>query len=95
MPNLVLSGACQQNEELNGLIFLYSGATADGSPYYKAQDREEYIYYDSDCDGEGDSSVARWVLDDNEPSTTASNDLDEDQELRPAPQNKTLFAKPC
>jgi len=67
-------------EELNGLVFEYQGRTADNSPYYKAQDREEYIYYDSDCDGEGDSSVARWVLDDSSPSTSALVDLDEDQE---------------
>jgi len=81
MPNLVLTGACEQNAALNGLLFSYSGRTADGSPYYKAQDTEEYIYFDSDCDGEeGDSNVARWVLDDSAPSTTSMSDLDEDQE---------------
>jgi len=80
MPSLTLSGVCEYHQAWEGLVFEFQGATADGSPYYKATDVEEYLYYDADCDGSGAATGGRWVLDDSRPSTKVLEDLDRDQE---------------
>jgi len=79
-PSLTLSGVCEYHQAWEGLTWKYMGTTADGSPFYKAQDVEEYIYYDADCDGSGANTDARWVLDDSRPSLKALEDLDLDGE---------------
>jgi len=76
--NLILSGVCEYHKAVNGMTFEYLGKTADNSPYYKARNIEEYIYYDRDCDGNGTSNVSRWVLDSNRPSLSSLQDLDGD-----------------
>mmetsp|Transcript_38495 Transcript_38495/g.110515 ORF Transcript_38495/g.110515 Transcript_38495/m.110515 type:complete len:339 (+) Transcript_38495:44-1060(+) len=75
---LLLSGAWAWKGFMNGQTLELAGYTADGSPFYKGQTTEEYLYYDPDCDGAGTNTEARWVLDDRLPSTTAAADLDAD-----------------
>eukprot|EP00932_Pfiesteria_piscicida_P016338 SRR837773.3266.p1 GENE.SRR837773.3266~~SRR837773.3266.p1 ORF type:complete len:307 (-),score=90.98 SRR837773.3266:80-865(-) len=73
-----MHGACDEKAFLNGAVFEAAGATRDGRPFYKARGQETYIYYDADCDGNGTTQSARWLVDDTRPSTTASMDLDQD-----------------
>jgi len=80
MLPLILNGACQYHQALNGMIFDFSGNTATGSPYYKARGSEQYIYYDNDCDGSGPSVGQRWVLDESRPNPALLQDLDNDRE---------------
>jgi len=76
--SLMLSGTCAYKQALNGLIFDVVGKAADGSPIYKGRGVDEYIYHDPDCDGAGNVSAARWVLDNGKPNSTATKDLDGD-----------------
>jgi len=79
VPNLILTGVCHQYEGLNGLTFQYMGDAKDGSPLYKAQGVEEYLYFDTDCDASGNSTGGRWILDDSRPSSSTLEDLDSDK----------------
>mmetsp|Transcript_37526 Transcript_37526/g.120823 ORF Transcript_37526/g.120823 Transcript_37526/m.120823 type:complete len:542 (-) Transcript_37526:188-1813(-) len=76
-PDLLLKGACDAANFLNGLRFEMKGRTYTGAPYYKATTRNEYIYWDPDCGGGGDGQQ-RWIIDDSEPDTTKLRDLDGD-----------------
>mmetsp|Transcript_3610 Transcript_3610/g.8234 ORF Transcript_3610/g.8234 Transcript_3610/m.8234 type:complete len:330 (+) Transcript_3610:93-1082(+) len=76
--SLILGGTCAYKRALNGMIFDFVGAAADGSPIYKARGLDEYIYRDADCDGAGNVTAARWVFDNSKPSSTATKDLDGD-----------------
>mmetsp|Transcript_13940 Transcript_13940/g.37225 ORF Transcript_13940/g.37225 Transcript_13940/m.37225 type:complete len:327 (-) Transcript_13940:116-1096(-) len=76
--SLMLSGTCAYKQALNGLIFDVVSTAADGSPIYKARGVEEYIYHDADCDGAGNVTAARWVVDNSKPNSTATKDLDGD-----------------
>jgi len=76
--SLILGGTCAYKRALNGMIFDFVGAAADGSPIYKARGLDEYIYHDADCDGAGNVTAARWVFDNSKPSSTATKDLDGD-----------------
>ena len=49
--------------------------TASGRPWYRNENNKT-LYWDFSCDGDSDN--ARWVLDSDEPSTTAEKDLDGD-----------------
>mmetsp|Transcript_16574 Transcript_16574/g.45849 ORF Transcript_16574/g.45849 Transcript_16574/m.45849 type:complete len:332 (+) Transcript_16574:94-1089(+) len=76
--SLMLGGTCAYKRTLNGLIFDVVSTAADGSPIYKARGVEEYIYHDADCDGAGNVTAARWVVDNSKPNSTATKDLDGD-----------------
>mmetsp|Transcript_16573 Transcript_16573/g.45846 ORF Transcript_16573/g.45846 Transcript_16573/m.45846 type:complete len:341 (+) Transcript_16573:94-1116(+) len=76
--SLMLGGACPYKATLNGLTFDVVGTAADGSPIYKARGIDEYIYHDADCDGAGNVTAARWVVDNSKPNSTATKDLDGD-----------------
>eukprot|EP00729_Bicosta_minor_P007604 gene7604-biopygen11036 len=67
-------------------VWYYQADTADGKGYYKRNPGEgyfvEYLFYDKDTSG-GDSSqcsssVNIWIIDNDEPSITALQDLDGD-----------------
>ena len=51
------------------------GTTASGAPYYKADGADYWLYWDPDCGG-GSGGTARWILDNEAPSTTAASNLD-------------------
>jgi len=53
------------------------GVAANGAPYYKSTSRDEYLYYDLDCNGGGDGT-ARWILDVTAPNASRTSDLDGD-----------------
>ena len=53
------------------------GTTASGAPYYKADGASYWLYWDPSCDGSS-GGTARWLLDDEAPSTSAASDLDGD-----------------
>jgi len=77
MMTVKLGGVCAFKSFLNGLTFKTKGVTASGAPYFKAVEADQYIYFDADCDNDGDS-VARWVLDSDAPNTSVAVDLDQD-----------------
>jgi len=78
-PHLVtLSGACDAKQDLNGVSFMLLGNTLSGAPYWKALHKEEFIFWDPDCDGSGDGTP-RWIIDAHAPNTSASRDLDGDR----------------
>ena len=52
------------------------GTTASGAPYYKADGSPYWLYWDPDCGGT--SGLTGWLFDGDEPSTTATSDLDGD-----------------
>ena len=65
--------------------------TADGRFYYRGQASGAFVYYDADCDGTG-SFGAEWIIDYDEPSTTATRDLD-DAQLQGAAEAKSTGQK--
>ncbi|EOD08755.1 hypothetical protein EMIHUDRAFT_459945, partial [Emiliania huxleyi CCMP1516] len=68
----VASGAALDNVE-----YVAAGYTASGAPYYRASTSSfSYLYWDPDCNGNGFG--ANWIVDADQPSTTASSDLDGD-----------------
>ena len=89
-PPFVITGGCSAlSGVLDHVEYVAAGYTALGSPFYRgtrlptpsAIERGGLaaagcVYWDPDCDG--DSSSARWIVDDRCPNTTASNDLDGD-----------------
>ncbi|CAK0884238.1 unnamed protein product [Prorocentrum cordatum] len=56
--------------------YVLGGETQDKKPWYVSADGAYYLYYDPDCDGQG--SAPRWVFDAQQPSETATSDLDGD-----------------
>lgn len=72
-----LGAVCSHQNFLDGMEFLHVGETVSGAPYYKAESAELYIFYDPDCKGSNDTG-ARWVIDEDAPSTIATRDLDGD-----------------
>jgi len=60
------------------MSFAKQGVTMSGAPYFKAQGREAYLYWDPDCEGGTANPVARWVFDDQKPSLNKQDDLDGD-----------------
>ena len=76
-----LTGSCAWNSDINDL-YAPVNKTSDGRWYFKGQNGGLYIYFDSDCDGTSGASVSdipdMWVIDSDEPSRTASSDLDGD-----------------
>jgi len=68
-PALLVSGSCVS--ELNG-NWLQMGVTQSGAPFYKLGNN--YLYHDPDCTGNG--SPARWMFNGEEPSLSASRNLD-------------------
>mmetsp|Transcript_86295 Transcript_86295/g.219801 ORF Transcript_86295/g.219801 Transcript_86295/m.219801 type:complete len:332 (+) Transcript_86295:54-1049(+) len=75
--SFIVTGACDDNEHLDGKFFVKMGNTLGGSPWYKATGAEQYVYYDPDCGGSGDGT-ARWVFDKDRPNMTRATDLDGD-----------------
>jgi len=74
-----LFGVCDDRSYLDAAVFDRVGMTANGSPFFKAQGQEAYIYYDANCAGLVDGKEkARWILDDSRPDTTRMMDLDGD-----------------
>lgn len=69
-----MSGSSRSSD--NGAYF-YQGKTADGKSYYKSSEKALYLFYDSDCDAKG-RMLATWLLRTKKPSTTLTEDLDDD-----------------
>ncbi|EOD11539.1 hypothetical protein EMIHUDRAFT_214352 [Emiliania huxleyi CCMP1516] len=59
------------------LLYVAVGYTFSGAPYFRDASSSHYIYWDPACSGTG--STARWIVDKQAPSTTASSDLDGDR----------------
>lgn len=74
---LYLKGACDYYYNLDGAAFVLQGTTVGGSPFYKAEGENYYIYFDPDCDG-GSNGFARWLLDADAPRPHQPEDLDGD-----------------
>jgi hypothetical protein len=74
---LTTSGFCSEKEHCNGDWNL-QGTTANGSPYYKRQGVNIYMYYDECCDGSGTCAVGRWICDASVPDVAKVRDLDND-----------------
>ena len=76
-----LTGSCSYNSEIDD-VYAPVNTTADGRWYYKGQRHSLFVYFDSDCDGPSGavSSQDVWLIDNDEPSSTASSDLDGDGE---------------
>jgi len=84
------------------------GTSATGSPVYSNVDGK-YLYWDASCDGyerPAEDQRTRWILDDEEPSMTATMDLDGDgscmflgylnsAELRGLPLGDTSWKVAC
>lgn len=69
-----VTGACEE-QEMNG-IYQKRGETTDGRPWYEHVAGGKFLYYDSNCDGQG--AYPRWQFDGDQPSETRSHDLDSD-----------------
>jgi len=74
---LRLTGVCPYKHFLEGLTFVEQGYTASGARYFKAAEDEQYLYYDYDCNG-GGNGKKRWIIDENLPDVTQTEDLDQD-----------------
>lgn len=76
-----LTGSCSYNSDIND-IFEPVNTTADNRWYYQGQAHGSYIYFDPGCDGSSGlvSAADAWLIDSDEPSTTATSDLDDDGE---------------
>ena len=73
----VITGGCASNKApLDGVDYAAAGYTASGAPYYRDSSSLHYIYWDPDCNAGGEP--AAWIVDNEEPSTSASSDLDGD-----------------
>ena len=76
-----LTGSCNYNSDIND-FYAPVNKTSDGRWYYKGQCHGLYVYFDADCDGpfgaSGSNIPDMWVIDSDEPSRTASSDLDGD-----------------
>jgi len=74
---LRLTGVCPFKEFLDGLTFVQEGYTASGARYFKAAEAEQYLYHDYDCNG-GGNGKKRWIIDENSPDPSQTEDLDQD-----------------
>jgi len=72
-PSLSITGFCPDKAHLNGL-WTPASPTASGRYYYTHEEAESYFYYDPDC-GLG-TILNRWIIDKQQPDTTAEADLD-------------------
>ena len=79
--SIVITGACSDNNDIND-VYSPMNTTSDGRWFYRGQGHGLYVYFDPDCDGPGGSasSVDAWLIDIDEPSMTATSDLDGDGE---------------
>jgi len=71
---IVLNGSCVSS--YNG-VYTYAGLTANGAPFYKALQSQNYVYHDPDCSGSG--APAAWILDVYAPLKSLTKDLDGDR----------------
>jgi len=69
------TGACDENQVISGLQFMYEGKTLSGAPFYKAFDHEYYVFYEPDCMNSGDGTP-RWIINEHKPDQDKSHDLD-------------------
>jgi len=77
-PLVITGGAACQSAALDNVEYVSAGYTASGAPYYHASTpSSSYLYWDPDCNGNGVAG-AIWIVDTDQPSTTASSDLDGD-----------------
>ena len=76
LPFVITGGCASLSAVLDGVEYTAAGYTASGAPYYRDSSLSYYIYWDPDCNGAGEP--ARWIVDNEEPSTSASSDLDGD-----------------
>jgi hypothetical protein len=76
-----LTGTCSFNSEIDD-VYAPVNTTGDGRWYYKGQRHNLFVCFDSDCDGPPGpvSSQDVWLIESDEPSNTASSDLDGDGE---------------
>mmetsp|Transcript_3609 Transcript_3609/g.8231 ORF Transcript_3609/g.8231 Transcript_3609/m.8231 type:complete len:347 (+) Transcript_3609:93-1133(+) len=72
-----LTGACDAQNDVNGMTFVKQGNTLSGAPYYKALSAWRFLYYDPDCQSSQDGTP-RWILDDQRPDVNKTRDLDGD-----------------
>ena len=70
---ITVSGGCAS--WLRG-TYTKQGSTASGAPYYT--NGPYWLYWDPNSCNAGSGGTGRWIFDDNEPSTTATSDLDGD-----------------
>ncbi|EOD29606.1 hypothetical protein EMIHUDRAFT_113645 [Emiliania huxleyi CCMP1516] len=76
-PPLMFTGGCAlRSSALDNVEYVAVGYTYSGAPYFRDTSSSYYIYWDPTCNDTG--STARWIVDDDVPSTTASSDLDGD-----------------
>ena len=73
---LSVSGACKDG--VNG-AYTRQGNTESGREYFRDGDGY-YLFYDPDCNGDGDTGDAQWMFTSKIPSTTATTDLDGDSD---------------
>ena len=71
-PSIIISGMCSTQSTSDG-FYQVKSETNTGRYYYE-NDNGRFIYFDPMCDGS--TLYNEWIFDDNEPSTTAVNDLD-------------------
>ena len=77
-----VNGSCAFTGGIND-VYAPAARTKDGRYYYQGQSKGMFLYFDSDLDGAAVGGATNvWVFDDNEPSTTASSDLDGDGSSR-------------
>eukprot|EP00966_Prymnesium_polylepis_P116156 2685118-Prymnesium_polylepis.1 len=73
--DFMLTGLCS-TQPLEG-EYKAVGFTASGAPFFQLQGSSVFIYWDPSCNG-GTGGTARWIIDSDEPSTSALSDLDGD-----------------
>ena len=61
------------NSDIHG-TYVRAGTAASGAPYFKHSLRSYFIYWDESCDGI--NQTPKWIIDNSEPSTTATSNLD-------------------
>jgi hypothetical protein len=77
ISGLTVTGACGTNVP-NG-HYTSIGNTRDGRQYFRHDEVSKYLFYDSNCNGDT-KTTGMWLFskDDKQPSTTRTNDLDND-----------------
>ena len=79
--NVTIYGSC--DGFVDGVYF-YVGmvtGTSPQAPYYKTENANGifWMFWDPRCGGPSGTSTARWIIDEDEPNTTAAMDLDGDE----------------
>ena len=75
-PPFFLSGTPCSNQLENMGEYEPLGRTASGAPFFRLRSQlSRYMFWDPDC---GTNAIVRWIIDSDEPSTTATKDLDGD-----------------